>query len=91
LPSCLASLKELVKNSIDKKNSQEIMHDFVKKNAARQILHFYRRKKQIRISLTSSFDPIDKKQEREEGVRKEFASLIENLKHKYQKANQPVS
>lgn len=65
--------------------------DFLKKNAAKVIMNFYRRKKKMRNNLIATADGITKAQEKSNNVRLEFINLIQNLKKKYHKEKKDIS
>ena len=65
--------------------------DYQKKNAAKVILNFYRRKKKMRNNLIATADGITKAQEKSNNVRREFINLIQNLKNKYKKEDKNLS
>jgi len=55
IPKFFIFVKDLAKSTIQRKNDIMFVDEFLKKNAARHILNFYRRKKRLKNSLVSNF------------------------------------
>lgn len=83
VPFLLKFYKEFGRATIERNDVLSIIEDFKKKSAARAIFKFYRKKKGIyaRSYLLAS-ENMDKTSKIDE-IRKEFTSIIDNIKKKY--------